>query len=136
MPSACFRTMTLVLAKDLTEKSVKDAILKHRTLAYVSGNVIGEEKWLVEFLNASLDCRMVLENKEKESRKYQITNFSSIPYTLRHGKKIYTVAPFKSIFVNCGKDKNTKKYTTPKFTVDNMWHVDYKHPVVTLEIDK
>ena len=79
---------------------------------------------------------MVQENEEKKNRKYQITNQSSIPYTLRHGKKTYTVAPFKSIFVNCGKDKNTKKYTTPKFTVDNMWHVDYKHPVITLEIDK
>lgn len=136
MPAEPFRTMTLVLAKELTEKSVKDAILKNRTLAYVSGNVIGEEKWLVEFLNASLDCRMVMENEEKEFRKYQITNHSSIPYTLRRGKKTYTVAPFKSIFVNFGKDKNSKKYSAPKFTIDNMWHVDYKHPAVTLEIDK
>lgn len=136
MPAEPFRTMTLVLAKELTEKDIKEAILKHRTLTYVSGNVIGEEKWLVEFLNAAIDCRIVLENKEKETRKYQITNYSSIPYTLRHGKKTYTLEPFKSIYVNLGKEKNSKKYAAPKFTVENMWHVDYKHPVVTLEIDK
>ena len=136
MPVKHFRPMTLILAKELTEKAVKDAILKHRTLAYTAGNVIGTEALLVDFLNASLDCRVVMENLEKESRKYQITNFSSIPYTLRRGKKTYTVAPFKSIYVDLGKEKNSKKYAAPKFTVENMWHVDYKHPVVTLEIDK
>ena len=136
MPAKPFRTMTLVLAKELTEKSVKEAVLKNRTLAYVSGNVIGAEEWLVELLNASLDCRMVQENVEKESRKYQITNFSSIPYTLRRGKKIYILEPFKSIYVSFGKEKESKKYAAPKFTVDNMWHVDYQHPVVELKIDK
>ena len=136
MPVEPFRTMTLVLAKELTEKSVKDAILKHRTLAYVSGNVIGKEEWLAELLNASIDCRVVLENKEKGSRKFQITNHSSIPYSLRRGKKVYTVEPFKSVFVTIGKEKDSKKYAAPKFTVDNMWHVDYKHPVVVLDIDK
>ncbi len=136
MPATPFRTMTLVLAKELTEKAVKEAILKNRTLAYVSGNIIGEEKWLVEFLNAAIDCRMVQENTEKQSRKYQITNHSSIPYVLHRGKKAYTLAPFKSVYVNFGKEKNSNKYSAPKFTIDNMWHVDYKHPVVTLEIDK
>ena len=136
MPVTTHRTMTLVFAKELTEKAVKNAILKHRTLAYTAGNVIGTEELLADFLNASLDCRIVAENKEKETRKFQITNHSSISYTLRRGKKTYTVAPFKSIYVDFGKEKNSKKYAAPKFTVDNMWHVDYKHPVVTLEIDK
>ena len=131
-----FRTMTFILAKELTEKAIKEAILKHRTLCFVAGNVIGEEKWLVELLNASIDCRMVQENTEKESRKYQITNHSSISYSLRRGKRTYTLAPFKSIYVNVGKEKESKKYGAPKFTVENMYHVDYKRLVVTLEIDK
>ena len=136
MPSAPFRTMTLVLAKELTEKDVKEAILKHRTLAYVSGNVIGTEEWLTELLNASLDCRVVSENKEKETRKFQITNHSSIPYSLRVGKKTYRVEPFKSVYVNFGKDEKGKKYLAPKFLVENMWQADYQHPTVVLDIDK
>ena len=131
-----FRTMTIIFAKELTEKAIKDAILKHRTLAYVAGNIIGAEEWLVELLNASLDCRVVMENAEKGTRKFQITNHSSIPYTLRRGKKTYIVEPFRSIYVNFGKDEKGKKYLAPKFTVDNMWHVDYKHPAIELEIDK
>ena len=34
------------------------------------------------------------------------------------------------------KDKNSGKYLLPKFTVDNMWIIDYKHPVLEINIDK
>ena len=136
MSPEVFRTMTFVLAKDLTEKDVKDAILKHRTMAYVAGNVIGEEKWLVELFNESVDCRMVCENKEKGTCKYQITNHSSIPYTLRKGKKTYTLEPFKSLYFNLGKDEKGKKYLLPEFRIENMWHVDYQHPTIEIKLDK
>ena len=131
-----FRTMTFVLAKDLTEKDVKEAVLKHRTMAYVGGNVIGEEKWLVELLNESIECKMVQENKEKETRKYQLTNNSSIPYTLRKGKKTYVLEPFKSLYISFGKDEKGKKYLLPEFRVENMWHVDYQHPTIEIKLDK
>ena len=136
MSPEVFRTMTFVLAKDLTEKDVKDAVLKRRTMAYVAGNVIGEEKWLVKLLNESIDCRFVSENKEKETCKYQITNHSSIPYTLRKGKKTYILEPFKSLYFTLGKDEKGKKYLLPEFRIENMWHIDYQHPVIKIEIDK
>ena len=136
MAPKVFRTMTLVLAKELTEKDVKEAILKRRTLAYVGGNVIGEEKWLVELLNESIDCRMVQENKEKGTRKYQMTNHSSIPYTIRKGKKTYSLEPLRSVFITLGKDKETNKHVKPEFSVDNMWHVDYQHPTIEIKLDK
>ena len=131
-----FRTMTFVLAKDLTEKDIKEAILKRRTMAYVAGNVIGEEKWLNELLNESIDCRMVQENKEKETRKFQLTNYSSIPYTLRKGKKTYRLEPLKSVYITLGKEKDSNKYLKPEFSVDNMWHVDYQHPTIEIKLDK
>ena len=131
-----FRTMTFVLAKDLTEKDVKEAILKRRTMAYVAGNVIGEEKWLEELLNESIECKMVQENKEKGTRKFQLTNHSSIPYTLRKGKKTYRVEPLHSVYITLGKDENGKKYLKPEFSVDNMWHVDYQHPTIEIKLDK
>ena len=105
-------------------------------MAYVGGNVIGEEKWLAELLNESVDCRMVQENKEKETCKYQLTNNSSIAYTLRKGKRTYVLEPFKSIYVVLGKDAKGKKYLTPKFKIDNMWHVDYQNPTIEIKLDK
>ena len=130
------RTMTFVFAKELTEKAVKDALLKRRTLVYSGGNVIGEEKLLTDLLNASVECRLVSENLKDETRTYTLTNRSSVTYRLRRGKTIYELEPYKPIICNCSKNKKTGKYNTPKFTVENMYHVDYKNLVVDLEIDK
>ncbi len=130
------RTMTLVFAKELTEKAVKDAILKRRTLAYAKGCLIGEEALLKDFLNAAIDCRLVKVDEKKGNRTFQLTNMSSITYRLRRGKTVYELEPFKSLMVNFGKDKKNGKFVTPKFTIDNMWHIDYQRLVSEIEIDK
>ena len=132
----CYRTMTLIFAKDLTEKAIKDAILKHRTLAYVCGYIAGEEKLLGDFLNAAVDCKLMKVNEKKGERTFMYTNMSSITYRLRRGKTIYELEPFKSLIFTLGKNKKTGEYLAPQFTVENMWHMDFKHPVIELEIDK
>ena len=130
------RTMTLVFAKNLTEKAVKDALLKQRTLAYAAGTLIGEESLLKAFLNAAVDCRITSVDEKKGNRTFQVTNMSSITYRLRRGRVIYELEPFKSLQISLGKDKKTGKFVEPKFSVENMYHVDYKHPSIVLEIDK
>ena len=130
------RTMTLVFAKNLTEKAVKDALLKGRTIAYAAGTLIGEESWLKAFLNAAVDCRITSVDEKKGTRTFQVTNKSSITYRLRRGKLIYELEPFKSLQFSLGKDKKTGKFFEPKFSVENMYHVDYKHPSIQIEIDK
>ena len=131
-----FRTMTFILAKECTEKAIKDALLKRRTIGYSHNHLIGEEEWLAEFLNAAVDCKVVAVNDKKEHRAFQLTNHCSVPFILRRGKTIYTLNPFQSLRVNFGKDKKTGKFNNPKFTVDNMWTVGDKHPSLTIEIDK
>lgn len=130
------RTMTLIFAKDLTEKAIKDAILKHRTLVYAGGYVIGDVNWLGELLNASVDCRLVKVDEKKGNRSFQLTNHSSITYRLQRGKTTYILEPFKSIMISCGKDKKTGKYLLPKFRINNMWQEDYKHPNIEIALDK
>ena len=132
----CYRTMTLIFAKDLSEKAIKDAILKHRTLVYVGGYIAGEEKLLGDFLNAAVDCRITKENNKTGERTYILTNMSSLTYRLRSGRTIYELEPFKSVMVTLGKDKKTGESAQPQFHVENMWHVDFLHPTITLEIDK
>ena len=130
------RTMTLILAKELSEKAIKDAILKRRTLVYAGGCVIGEVNWLTELLNESVDCRMVKVDEKKGNRTFQLTNHSSITYRLQRGKTIYELEPFKSLMISVGKDKKSGKYVLPKFRVNNMWQEDYKHPNIEIAIDK
>lgn len=132
----CFRTMTIIFAKELTENAIKDAILKHRTIAYSGGNLIGEKSWLVEYLNAAVDCRVAKVNEKNNEHIYMLTNQTSIPLRLRRGKTIYVLEPFKPIMVSIGKDKADVEAAKPLFAVDNMWVEDYEHPKVVLEIDK
>ena len=134
--AANHRTMTLIFAKELTEKSIKDAIRKRRTIAYSGGSLIGEESWLVELLNASVDCRLVRVDKKNNEHLYMLTNQSSITYRLRRGKTIYELEPFKPVMVSFGKDKEGVEAAKPLFTADNLWIADYKHPKVTIEVDK
>lgn len=130
------RTMTLVFAKNLTEKAVKEAILKRRTLVYSGGDLIGEESWLKGLLNASIDCRMVKEDAKKGVRTYQLTNHSSFSYHFRRGKTTYELQPFKTVLFTFGKNKKTGEYLPPRVRVENMWIADYKHPTIELELDK
>lgn len=135
-PVGAFRTMTLIFAKDLTEKAIKDAILKRRTVAYSGGCLIGEEMWLKELLNESVECRIVKVDEKAGTRTFELTNMSSIAYRLRRGKNACELEPFKSILVAIGKDKKTGAYAAPQFTVENLWHIDYQHPVVEFTLDK
>jgi hypothetical protein len=132
----CFRTMTIIFAKELTENAIKDAILKHRTIAYSGGNLIGDKSWLVEYLNAAVDCRVAKVNEKNNEHIYMLTNQTSIPLRLRRGKTIYVLEPFKPIMVSIGKDKADVEAAKPLFAVENMWVEDYEHPKVVLEIDK
>jgi hypothetical protein len=131
-----YRTMTFVLAKECTEKSVKDALLKRRTIVYSGGEMMGEEKWLAAFVNAAIDCRMVSETagKKHDSHVYSLTNTSSIAIRLRRGNSIYELLPFRTTTISYNKNKNGE-YGTPTFIVENMWHIDYQHPKVELKID-
>ena len=131
-----FRTMTFVFAKELTEKAVKEAILACRTLVYSGGCVIGEEQLLGDFLNASILCHLTKENKKKGERTYTFTNTSSIPYKLRQGRTVHELEPFKTVTISFGKDKNSGKLLAPKFRIENMWHIDYKHPTIEIKVDK
>ena len=131
-----FRTMTFIFAKELSEKAIKDAILKRRTIAYSANNLVGEEVWLKEFINSAIDCKVVAVNDKKGHRAFQLTNTCSIPFVLRRGKTVYTLKPFESLRLNIGRNKESGIYHKPEFTVDNMWTVGDKHPKFTLDIDK
>lgn len=132
-----FRTMTIILAKDRSEKAIKEAILQHRTIAYSGGELMGDERWLSELAKASITCKDMGSSKKKGImyQKYMLLNSSSITYKLRWGKAANCVLePFKPVIVDMRIKEEEMR--TPKFTVENMWIIDYKHPVITLEVSK
>ena len=129
-----FRTMTFIMAKECTEKAIREAFEKRRTIGYSCNNLIGEEEYLVEFLNEAVECRIVADGAK--DRTYQLTNTCSVPFLLRRGNTVYKLDPFKSMRVNFGKDKKTGDFRQPKFTVDNMWIAGDVHPQIAIKVDK
>ena len=132
----CFRTMTIIFAKECTEEAIKEALIKRRSIAYSGGDLIGEEEWLKEFFNASIHCQLIKKDKKNDTRTFSLTNMSSITYELRRGKTVIMLEPFKTTTLTWGKDKESGKLSHPRLRVDNMWIVDHKHPYFDIEIDK
>ncbi|MBR4849552.1 MAG: histidinol-phosphatase [Alistipes sp.] len=130
-----FRTMTIVLAKENTEKGVKDALKKRRTLAYCGGNIMGEEEWLKPFFEASVTCRLQYEDTKKGTRTYSITNNSSFPYLLRRGQIVRELKGMETIRVVLKRSKNGK-WQEPRYHIDNLWLPDDKNPTWTLPVSK
>ncbi len=131
-----FRTMTIILAKECTEEAIKEALLNRRTIVYSGGDLMGEEKWLAELLNASLNVQNmgVISKKKVKYQQYCITNTTSLTYKLRQKNTVHTLDPFSTIIVDMRIGNG--EFSAPTFVVDNMWHIDYQHPEVTLKFDK
>jgi hypothetical protein len=111
------------LAKELTEKAVRNALEKNRTLAYAYDNVIGEESLIREFYNGSIAMKVAYVSSKGE-RTVVLTNMTSIPFTLRRGAKGAgaVLQPFHSASYKVAAGKNLELF------VLNLWTTDDEHP--------
>lgn len=122
-----YRDMTLIFAKDKSEKSLRKAFLSQKTLGYCGGYIIGEESLLKKFFLASVTAKQA--GGSSKGAKITITNNSSFDYTLKHNGRVWQLPALQTISIPLfGKE--------PVFSVENMIHVDEKHPVVELKINK
>lgn len=123
-----FRDMTLVLAKDSSPESIREALESCRTLAYAYGDVAGGEDLLKDFFKASFSFDVVYTDS-KGVKSVLITNKSSFPYvlTLPGFSVDITVDGFSSVICKCSGD-------LLPVGVQNMWFGSDKHPVVEIGI--
>ncbi len=114
--NGCHRNMTLILAKDKSLESIREALEAKRTLAYSFGTVAGDEQLLRDLFNASV--KVVYSAVEKPGRIYlQFENQSSIDFLLRLGEggELIRLDGGKSVSV---RHKDTYGTT---LVVENMW---------------
>lgn len=120
------RNMTLILAKDKSLDSVKEALMARRTLAYSYGTIAGEEQLVRDFFNACITYETLFE-KDGKQRKVRMSNPTSMTFVLNFGGNPVQLRPFTSrdVTVNKGKDVT--------FTVENLWIPgENSHPVFKL----
>lgn len=122
-----YRDMTLIFAKDKSEKSLRKALLSQKTLCYCAGNIIGELSLLEKFFRASVTAKYIANSSK--GPKIVLSNHTSFDYTLICNGDVITLPAFKSISITLRKGE-------PIFTVKNMIHIDYQHPTFKLDYVK
>jgi hypothetical protein len=73
------RPVTLVLAKERTEESVREAFFARRTVAWAAGTLWGRDPWLPELFKASVEITTVTPGT------LEMINKSSLPVTVIAG---------------------------------------------------
>lgn len=120
------RPMTLILARDKSMESIREALESNRTIALGYGELCGEEGLLAELFKASITFDEL--NVTEKNKVLQLTNKTSIPYLIQlEGKNPVHIDPHSAVRMTI--DKNTKML---KMSIINMWCSADSHPVVEL----
>ena len=122
-----YRDMTLIFAKDKSEAELRKALLSQKTLGYCGGYIIGEESLLTKFFRASVTATCA--SKTKKGYNLVLTNNTSFAYVLNNNGTIIKLPAHSSVTATIASKKAV-------FTVENMYHVDEKHPTIELTINK
>ncbi len=122
------RNMTLILAKDASLESLKDALKKRRTLAYSFGTLAGDEELVKDFFLACVQFD-TFRVDDKGKRSIRMTNNTSMDFVLNFGGNPVQLRAFTSRNVSVAKDKKLN------FTVENLWvPTENKHPQFSLKV--
>ena len=108
-----YRNMTLILAKDRSLESLREALEAKRTLAFSFGTLAGDEELLRELFLASVKITPTMAD---EKRTYlQLENNSSIDFVLRQeGANTLVLKRHSSILVRCNVNNTA-------ITIENLW---------------
>ena len=118
------RPMTLILAKDKSLDSIREALEAGRTIAYGFGHLCGSEEFLLDLFKASVTIAPV------DGKKVALTNMTSIPYIIKkeNGNPV-RIAPFSTY--NTSIPENAE---TLSLTILNLWIGADTHLKVELPI--
>ena len=122
-----YRDMTLIFAKDKSEKSLRKALLSQKTLGYCGGNIIGEKSLLEKFFQASVTAKYISTSKNRW--QIALTNHTSFDYTLIYNGVKVALPAFRTV-------KTYVKEGNVAFCVENMIHTDFQHPTFELKLEK
>lgn len=124
-----YRNMTLILAKDCTEESIKEALYAYRTIAYSANILIGEEELLTELFKACVEVKKVGTDWKKLG--VVVKNNSSLPFAVSKDGKNEHVVPANGtaiVYVRRG-DK------VLNLTVTNMLYGVGKSPKISFKLE-
>lgn len=117
------RPMTLILAKDRSLESIREALDAGRTIAYGFGHLCGSEEFLLDLFKASVTLERV------GVKTVALTNMTSIPYIIKKNGNPVRIAPFSTYNISISENA-----VTLPLTVLNMWTGAETHLKVELPV--
>lgn len=114
--SGYLRSMTLILAKDNSLESLKEALEADRTIAIGFNTICGTEALLGEYVKAAVSAKKISQSGDV----VMLTNTTSIPLLLQFGDSnpVY-LDPFTTIRVKGKKNENTVEFNVLNAFVTN-----------------
>ena len=121
-----YRDMTLILAKDCSLESIREALEAKRTLAFSFGTVAGDEELLRALFLASVEFKTT--DASKKRTYIQLENNSSIDFIIRQaeGANTEVLKRHSSILIRLSKGDSQQ------ITIENLWCGADKKVVIDL----
>ena len=120
------RPMTLVFAKEPTEKGIRQAILDKRTVAWFNGQLAGSEELLGKLFDRSLKIRKLYSSNGKT--KYQVSNVTDFTFQLKGLSKEWSrqleLLPRSAVIITVSEQVKSMK------TEITNWHIGLKDDLV------
>jgi hypothetical protein len=120
------RPMTLVFAKEPTEKSIRQAMLEKRTVAWFNGHLAGSEELLGKLFDRSLIIQKLYS--ANGITKYQVSNLTDFTFQFKGLSKEWTrqleLLPRTAVTLSV-----PDQLTSIKIEITN-WHVGLKEDLI------
>ena len=121
------RNITLILAKEKTMDSVKDALVNRRTIAYGFDQIAGEESLIKDLFNACVTAEFVRVDS-KGNTIFNLTNMSSLVFAVSlNGSNPHWIDSFSTVAMKIKSDVIELK-------ILNMWCGEGKHPIIKVKL--
>lgn len=120
------RPMTLILAKDKSLESVREALENRRTIAYGFNTICGEMQLLTDLFNACVKVEKI--DGDADRSVLMLTNQSSIQFLIkREGTNQLHLDPLSVVKITLSDGEKTLD-----FTVLNAWTGEQEHLKVSM----
>lgn len=133
------RPVTLVFAKEKSEKAIKKALFKKQTVVWNRNTLIGREEWLLPLINASLE--VVSVEYKRDAAHVRIKNKSDVRFILKNNSSFnffinsdLIEIPAQDTIKLSVITKGVLESFSLEFEVQNAIFAPRKHPVIKLEV--
>ncbi len=122
-----YRNMTLILAHDCSEASIKEALFAGRTIAYYNNELIGKEEYLSDLFRQSVSLEHMCDDRDET--RVVLTNRSPFPYMIKYAGKEAIIHAMGAVQLTLPKSVNELDITVTNLVTGAGMRPKVKMPI-------